>query len=86
MPDTTPIELETISGTVTDDPVEDTWYVSKQYYMLTKVKMFKNKKNMSGFEVTYEPYPSSEFSDWPTETHIFGDEFLRTEEDEKSFS
>ena len=72
LPDTIPIELDTISGTVTDNDVEDTWYVSKQYYMLTKMKMYKNWGNTSGFEVTYEPYPSSEFSGWPTETHLFG--------------
>ena len=75
MPDTTPIELETVSGTVTDNPEEDTWYVSKQYYMLTKVKMYKNQGNTSGFEVTYEPYPPSEFSGWPEETHLFGSDW-----------
>ena len=78
LPDTTPIELETVSGTVTDNPEEDTWYVSKQYYMLTKVKMYKNSGNTSGFEVTYEPYPPDEFSDWPTETHLFGTDWHKS--------
>ena len=40
--------------------------------MLTKVRMWKTDLNTSGFEVTYEAYPPSEFSDWPPETHIFG--------------
>ena len=38
--------------------------------------MYKNTCCTSGFEVTYEPYPSSEFSDWPTETHLFGTDYL----------
>ena len=42
---------------------------------------------ISGFEVTFEPYPSSEFSGWPAETHLFGNTYLNgTYVQEMSFS
>ena len=48
--------------------------------------MYKNTCCTSGFEVTYEPYPSSEFSDWPTETHLFGTDYLGGDQEEISLS
>ena len=78
LPDTTPIELQTVSAKVLDNAWEDIWYVSKQYYMLTSVTMYKSKTVSSGFNITFEPYPSSEFSDWPPETHFFGTTYLQS--------
>ena len=70
---TVKIELTMEEGQVhTDSQSEDEWYVPYQFYMLTKVKMWKNTQNTSGFEVTFSPYPPEDFTDWPDEVHHFG--------------
>ena len=72
LPLTVPEELTMYNGKVLTNPYDDTWTVPYQHYMLTKVEMWKNGVNTSGFEVTFEPYPPSEFSGWQAETHMFG--------------
>ena len=42
--------------------------------MLTKIAMWKNNYRTSGFEMTFEPYPPEEFTGWPAETYMFGNE------------
>ena len=34
--------------------------------------MWKNTSNSDGFTVWYAPYPESEFTGWPEESHHFG--------------
>ena len=48
---------EGLTGLVRANPIEDTWFVKKAFYMLCKVKMYKNKSSASGFEVTFCPTP-----------------------------
>ena len=42
LPSTNPVELSMVTGSIYDDYYEDTWVVPHKYYMLTKVKMWKN--------------------------------------------
>ena len=61
-----------LHGTIQENPYEDTWYVPHQFYMLTKVTMWKQASNTDGFKLTYSAWPPSEFDGWPDEEHIFG--------------
>lgn len=74
IPDTSPVIDSTpnLLGTVRTDPSEDTWYVKKAFYMLCKVKLYKNRVSTAGFEATFCPYPPEQFPGFPEETHLFG--------------
>ena len=68
-----------------NNPEDDIWWVPYRYYRLTKIKMYKNSANTSGFEVTYEPPDTDEFVNWPTETRLFGYDSETIEEEEIEF-
>ena len=66
-------QIDLTQGFVQLHPFEDTWYVPRMFYRLTKVKMWKNDINTSGFMVTYERPDSDEFDGWPLVLeHMFG--------------
>ena len=65
--------IDLTQGFIQLHPLEDTWYVPRMFYRLTKVKMWKNDINTSGFKVTYERPDTPEFGGWPlTLEHMFG--------------
>ena len=74
LPDTSPVMDTTsgLTGLVQSNPLEDTWFVSKAYYVLCKVKLYKDVRSASGFEVTFCPHPREQFPGLPEETHLFG--------------
>ena len=52
---------------------EDSWYVPRNFYRLTKIEMWKNEKSTQGFKVTYTRANYEYCRDWPEElTHTFG--------------
>jgi hypothetical protein len=61
---------DNIEGTVNDNNVVNTWYLDKRFYRLTKVKMWKDDVEVSGFEVTYSP--PDDFIGWSELTNVFG--------------
>ena len=69
---TNPVELTSIDGYIHNNPYEDTWTTTYEFYMLTSVTMYKNTARTSGFEVTYSAWPPANFIGWPDETHLFG--------------
>ena len=74
LPDTSPVMDTTsgLTGLVQSNPLEDTWFVSKAFYVLCKVKLYKDVRSASGFEVTFCPHPREQFPGLPEETHLFG--------------
>ena len=64
------LDANDFEGTVNDNEGFTTWTVGLKYYRLSKVKMWKNASNTSGFEVTFTP-PDG-FTGWPTLTKMFG--------------
>ena len=42
--------------------------------MLTKFAVWKSNYRTSGFEMTFEPNPPEDFTGWPTETYMFGND------------
>ena len=46
--------------------------MTEQFYMLTKIKMWKNTGNTDGFQVWYNVMPSDAFDGWPELTYTFG--------------
>ena len=73
LPAVNPEELAMTYGFIDNSGYEDTWYVPHQFYMLTKVKLWTDGSNSSGFEVTFSAFPQSEFIGWPDITHVFGE-------------
>ena len=75
LPSTAPITLEMVTGFEGSMVFKDFWYVPQKLYRLTKVKMWKNERDTSGFEVTFEVPPRFGLSDSQYEpiTHMFGD-------------
>ncbi len=70
IPPTNPVELEMRTGGEFGTITDDVWYVPYQHYKLTKVRLWQNGANTSGFEVTFSP-PAS-YIGWSEETHLFG--------------
>ena len=47
-------------------------FVPVRYYMLTKFLIFSNNEFMSGFELTFTPYPADQFINWDDATYLYG--------------
>ena len=61
-----------LSGLIHTNPDTYEWNVGYKFYMLTKLELWKNNVNSSGFEVTFSAWPPEEFDGWPDETFMFG--------------
>ena len=57
LPSTIPVSLDMIVGFEGAKLFKESWYVPKKLYRLSRVKMFKNANETSGFEVTFEVPP-----------------------------
>ena len=40
--------------------------------MLTKFVIFSNNEFISGFELTFAPYPADQFTNWDDATYLYG--------------
>ena len=72
LPATSPVALEMVAGYEGTTAFTDYWYVDRKLYRLTKVKMWKNERDTSGFEVTFE-VPERYGLSYEPVTHVFGD-------------
>ena len=75
LPSTAPIALETVTGFEGTVLFRDFWYVPQKLYRLSQVKMWKNERDTSGFEVTFEVPARYGYSGPGYEpiSHTFGD-------------
>ena len=68
-----PYYVQMTGSTIPIKSYEDSWYVSRNFYRLTKVEMWKNEASTQGFRVTYTRADYKYCRDWPAElTHTFG--------------
>ena len=72
LPSTDPVDLTTLTSPYIENPVEYEWYMTEQFYMLTKIKMWKTTTDTDGFQVWYNVMPSDAFDGWPELTYTFG--------------
>ena len=75
LPSTAPVALDMVTGFEGNMLFRDFWYVGSKLYRLTQVKMWKNERDTSGFEVTFEVPPRFNFTGPGYEpiTKVFGD-------------
>ena len=75
LPSTAPIALETVTGFEGNALFKDFWYVDQKLYRLSQVKMWKNERDTSGFEVTFEVPARYGYSGpgYKPISHMFGD-------------
>ena len=75
--------MKGLTGTIypSTDPAYDvqvdTWIVPYKFYRMTRVRMWKQGEEMSGFEVTFEP-PAT-YTGWAPYTKMFGSTLLASE-------
>ena len=78
MPATVPVELDIVEGSIYGETTEHTWYVPHKFYQLEQMRVWKNDKTMSGFEVKFVHY-DEDYVAWHPIVHMFGTTDLNSE-------